>query len=173
MDSQHKALAKNSDRRLCVVLFEPEIPGNTGSIGRTCVALNIELILIKPYGFDLSEKKLRRAGLDYWKFLKLHECENFDDFINRFSPEDHEIFLFENQASENFCQTKFNPHLKNLYFVFGSETSGLSVEIIERYSHRFFSLPMFSPNIRSLNLANATTAAIYIELTKEAHFVID
>ena len=72
--------------KFSIVLVAPEIPGNTGSIGRTCVALGIELILIKPYGFDISEKAVRRAGLDYWKHLKLTEFESFSDFLQTRSP---------------------------------------------------------------------------------------
>ena len=77
-----------------IVLNAPEIPGNTGSIGRTCVALNIPLILIKPYGFDINEKALRRAGLDYWKHINLTEYENFNEFLNSEKP-DSDDFRYE------------------------------------------------------------------------------
>ena len=82
-----------------IVLFAPEIPGNTGSIGRTCVALDIRLILIKPYGFDLSEKAVRRAGLDYWKFVDICEYETFDEFIEQEKVETSKLFLFDSKKS--------------------------------------------------------------------------
>ena len=78
-----------------IVLFAPEIPGNTGSIGRTCVALNLELILIRPYGFEINEKAVRRAGLDYWKFVKLKEYDSWEQFLLIEKPDHHKIFFFE------------------------------------------------------------------------------
>ena len=78
-----------------IVLFAPEIPGNTGSIGRTCVALNVELILIKPYGFEIDEKAVRRAGLDYWKFVQIREFESWEDFLIREKPPREKLLFFE------------------------------------------------------------------------------
>ncbi|MFP5457191.1 MAG: TrmH family RNA methyltransferase, partial [Bacteriovoracia bacterium] len=84
-----------SDPFFRIVLHAPEIPGNTGSIGRTCVALNAELILIKPYGFDISEKAVRRAGLDYWKHVRLKEFESWEAFLDAERPESDQLMLFE------------------------------------------------------------------------------
>ena len=87
-----------ANRSFNIVLFAPEIPGNTGSIGRTCVALDLNLILIKPYGFDLSEKAVRRAGLDYWKHVSIKEYESFNDFLKGEKPERDKLLFFENNV---------------------------------------------------------------------------
>lgn len=141
-----------------IVLIEPEIPGNTGSIGRTCVALGIELILIKPYGFEITEKSVRRAGLDYWKHLKLKEFNNWNHFIEAEKPILNQIFFFENFATENFYQT---PYCTNCYLVFGSETKGIDKDILNLYPNQSYHLPMYSEVIRSLNLSNTVTAVAY------------
>tara|TARA_B100001971_G_C18268012_1_gene596256 strand:- start:11104 stop:11571 length:468 start_codon:yes stop_codon:yes gene_type:complete len=146
-----------------IVLFEPEIPGNTGSIGRTCVALNLRLILIKPYGFDIDEKAVRRAGLDYWKYVNLTEYDSFTDFLQGESPSEEQLFFFENDGSENYYQADFK---KDCYLIFGAETKGLSKEIYKNYHHRMFYLPMYSEHIRSLNLSNTATTVAYEALRK-------
>ena len=141
-----------------IVLFSPDIPGNTGSIGRTCVALDINLILIKPYGFDLSEKSVRRAGLDYWKHVKLKEYENWDAFIEVESPQKEELILFSKAGAQSFYKAPFN---ENCYLIFGSETKGLPQEILNKFPQNTYQLPMFSEHVRSLNLANTAAAASY------------
>lgn len=137
-----------------IVLYNPEIPGNTGSIGRTCVALDLKLHLIHPIGFDLSEKAVRRAGLDYWKYVQMSEYENWDDFLNKQKPEN--LLYFSRFAEQSYYSA---PYEKNCYLVFGSETSGLPREIIE--ISKSYSLPSYSEHIRSLNLSNTVTAAAY------------
>ena len=141
-----------------IVLVAPEIPGNTGSIGRTCVALDLELILIKPLAFDISEKAVRRAGLDYWKYVNLKTFENFSDFLDNEKPSTDQMFFFSKSAKKNLFETKFK---KDCYLIFGSETKGLDPEILKNYSESLVSLPMYSEHIRSLNLSNAATAAAY------------
>jgi tRNA (cytidine/uridine-2'-O-)-methyltransferase len=150
--------------RFKIVLNKPLIPGNTGSIGRTCVALDAELILIKPYGFDLSEKELRRAGLDYWKFVQLKEFDNWDSFISNEKPEN--IFFFSKLATKNLYEARF---LKNCYLVFGSETTGLPNSLYNDFPDSFYKLPMYSEIIRSLNLSNAATAVAY-EVLRQIEF---
>ena len=141
-----------------IVLFEPEIPGNTGSIGRTCVALNLELILIKPYGFDLSEKAVRRAGLDYWKHVQIKEYENFEDFLGGESPELSKLIFFENNVEQDFYQA---PYQEGCYLIFGAETKGLPQNFYTQYKNNMYHLPMFSEHIRSLNLSNTVTTVSY------------
>jgi tRNA (cytidine/uridine-2'-O-)-methyltransferase len=141
--------------KFSIVLFAPEIPGNTGSIGRTCVALDIEMILIKPYGFELSEKAVRRAGLDYWKFVKISEFESWADFIEKKNVQKDELLFFENDKEKTFYHA---PYKENCYLVFGSETKGIPKEILELHKDQLYSIPMFSNHIRSLNLSNAATA---------------
>ena len=145
--------------RFKIVLFAPEIPGNTGSIGRTCVALNLELILIKPYGFSLDEKAVRRAGLDYWKHVKLREFESWSDFIEKEKPAREKIILIENTTTKKYYYDA--PYSEDCYLVFGRETSGLSKEIEDEYRDNMYQLPMYSEHIRSLNLSNVATTVAY------------
>lgn len=151
-----------------IVLVAPEIPGNTGSIGRTCVALDLELILIKPLAFDIDEKAVRRAGLDYWKHVKLKTYESWDDFLKQEKPETEKIFLFSRFATKPLFNVKI---IKDSYLVFGSETKGLSTEIKDQFLSQLVTLPMNSEHIRSLNLANAVTAASY-EALRQIEFQV-
>ena len=141
-----------------IVLHAPEIPGNTGSIGRTCVALNIPLILIKPYGFSLDEKSVRRAGLDYWKYVQLREYEAWEEFLLKEKPQTDQMFFFSRSAKKIYYQAPFQ---KGCYLVFGSETKALPGHILQTYSSQLYTLPQYSEEIRSLNLANCATAAAY------------
>ena len=141
-----------------IVLFAPEIPGNTGSIGRTCVALNAELILIKPYGFEIDEKAVRRAGLDYWKLVKLREFESWEDFLIREKPDHKELIFFENHGKKLHYEA---PYAKNCYLIFGGETKGFPYELENEFNSQFYRLPMYSEEIRSLNLSNVATAVAY------------
>lgn len=148
----------NSKPNLKIVLVTPEIPYNTGAIGRTCVALNLELILIKPYGFSLDEKAVRRAGTDYWQFVHLSEYDSWQAFLDvRKPPADH-LYFFE----EHGAQTIYDPdYQQDAYLVFGCESKGLPPEILNDVKDRTFSLPMLDTRVRSLNLANVATAVIY------------
>lgn len=141
-----------------IVLFAPEIPGNTGSIGRTCVALNLELILIKPYGFEIDEKAVRRAGLDYWKHVKLREFESWEDFLIREKPAREKLFFFENNGAELHYDA---PYSQDCYLIFGGETKGIPYEVEEEYQSQIYRLPMYSEEIRSLNLSNVATTVAY------------
>jgi tRNA (cytidine/uridine-2'-O-)-methyltransferase len=143
-------------KRFSIVLHAPDIPGNTGSIGRTCVALDLRLVLIKPYGFDLSEKAVRRAGLDYWKHIELSEYDTWEDFIKTEDPQN--LIFFSKTGDKNYYEA---PYAENCYLVFGSETKALPVHLMEKHSDRLFSLPQYSEHIRSLNLSNVATAAAY------------
>lgn len=141
-----------------IVLVAPEIPGNTGSIGRTCLALDLELILIKPLAFDISEKAVRRAGLDYWKHVNIKTFENFQDFLENEKPPLDQMFFFSKTVKKTLFEAEFK---KDCYLIFGSETRGLDDEIMKTYSNSLVSLPMYSEHVRSLNLSNAATAAAY------------
>ncbi|MEJ6393792.1 tRNA (cytidine(34)-2'-O)-methyltransferase [Gymnodinialimonas sp. 2305UL16-5] len=150
--------------RMKIVLVHPEIPGNTGSIGRTCVALDLELILIHPLGFDLTEKSVRRAGLDYWKHVQLSEYASWQAFLDDRALRSGQMFLFENDgAAGGSVYDMACP--RDAYLVFGRETKGLPAEIRQGREAQTFCLPMRSPHIRSLNLANAVTAVAYQALT--------
>lgn len=143
---------------MTIVLVQPEIPHNTGAIGRTCVALGLELVLIHPLGFDLSEKAVRRSGLDYWQYVRLAEFDGWDDFLAARNPPEERLFLFEQDGSRSFYEPDYP---EDAVLVFGCETRGLPAAIAGPLEHRLFYLPMRSDRIRSLNLANAVTAAAY------------
>ncbi|NIZ59704.1 tRNA (uridine(34)/cytosine(34)/5-carboxymethylaminomethyluridine(34)-2'-O)-methyltransferase TrmL [Sedimentitalea sp. CY04] len=147
-----------SDPRMKIVLVTPEIPYNTGAIGRTCVALNLELILIKPYGFSLDEKSVRRAGTDYWKHVNLCEYDNWQSFVDARKPPRDSLYFFE----EHGAQSVFTPDYQHdAYLVFGCESKGLPAEILNGVEDRVFHLPMLDSRVRSLNLANVATAVVY------------
>jgi tRNA (cytidine/uridine-2'-O-)-methyltransferase len=147
-----------ADPCMKIVLVTPEIPYNTGAIGRTCVALNLELILIKPYGFSLDEKAVRRAGTDYWKFVHLSEYDNWQCFLDDRKPSCESLFLFE----EHGAQTVYDADYQlDSYLVFGCESKGLPLAIQNGMENRTFSLPMLDSRVRSLNLANVATAVVY------------
>ena len=149
--------------RPTIVLVHPEIPGNTGSIGRTCVALDMDLVLIRPLGFDISESAVKRAGLDYWKHVRLAEFDSFAEFLAARSIREEQLFLFAKDAPQSFYDPDYPD---DAVLVFGRETKGLSPELRAQFATRQVSLPMRSPHIRSLNLANAVTAAAYQALRR-------
>lgn len=146
------------DLRMKMVLVTPEIPYNTGAIGRTCVALDLELILIKPYGFSLDEKSVRRAGTNYWKHVQLSEYDSWQDFLEDRKPPRDSLYLFEEHGAQSLYAPTYQP---DAYLVFGCESAGLPTAIQDSLPDRMFHLPMLSPLVRSLNLANVATAVIY------------
>ena len=149
-----------------IVLHRPDIPGNTGSIGRTCVALGARLILIKPYGFEITEKALRRAGLDYWKHVDLREYEDFDEFLEKEDPKQSSLHFFSRFSKKPYYESTFD---NDSYLIFGSETKGLPEELFKRFPESFVTMPMYSEHIRSLNLSNAATAVAY-EALRQINF---
>ncbi len=147
-----------SDPRLKLVLVTPEIPYNTGAIGRTCLALNLELILIKPYGFSLEEKAVRRAGMDYWKHVHLSEYDSWQSFLDDRKPPRESLYFFEEHGKQSVYAPDYQ---HDGYLVFGCESKGLPVAVLDGMEDRTFNLPMLNPLVRSLNLANVATAVIY------------
>ena len=141
-----------------IVLVHPEIPHNTGAVGRTCVALDMELVLIHPLGFEISDKHLKRSGLDYWQHVRLAEFASWDAFMAERTPREDQLFLFEEYAPRSFYEPEYPA---DAYLVFGKETKGLPPEITGRLAHRMVSLPMRSSHIRSLNLSNTVAVAAY------------
>lgn len=144
--------------RPAIVLVRPEIPGNTGSVGRTCVALDLDLCLVGPYGFEITDRNVRRAGLDYWPHVKLFEYDSWDDFLARRAPRPNALFLFEEYGARSFYDVDYPD---DFHLVFGQESAGLGADELSGQEGRVVKLPMRSPHIRSLNLANTATAAAY------------
>lgn len=143
---------------ISIILVQPEIPGNTGAVGRTCVALDAELVLIHPLGFALSDARVKRSGLDYWPHVRLSEFASWEAFVAARAPRDDQLFLFEEHGSQSFYEPTYP---KDAMLVFGRETKGVPPAIWQRYPERQFHLPMRSQHIRSLNLANTVAAAAY------------
>ncbi|GGD57381.1 tRNA (uridine(34)/cytosine(34)/5-carboxymethylaminomethyluridine(34)-2'-O)-methyltransferase TrmL [Erythrobacter arachoides] len=141
-----------------IVLVQPEIAGNTGAVGRTCVALDMELVLIRPYGFTITDARLKRAGLDYWQHVRLAEFDSWQAFLDDRQPRDDQLFLFEEFGETSFYDAGYPD---DALLVFGQETKGLPAAIVDAHRERLVKLPMRSAHIRSLNLANTVTAAAY------------
>ncbi len=139
-----------------IVLVAPEIPQNTGNIGRICVSTNCRLHLVKPYGFILDDKHLRRAGMDYWQFLDVTEYENWDDFLERNSGA--EMVFFSTKGERSYWEIDYP---ENLYLVYGNEGHGLPEEFYLRYHDKLCTIPMPGDHSRSLNLANSVALGIY------------
>ncbi len=141
---------------LHAVLVRPEIPHNTGAIGRTCVALGCDLSLVRPLGFALSDEYVRRAGLDYWQYLPLAVYDDWDDFLKRAEP--CRMHFLSTKGGRSLYDTTFVP---GDTLVFGSESSGLPEPFYERYRSALVRIPMPGAHARSLNLANAASIALY------------
>ena len=140
---------------LHIVLHEPEIPSNTGNIARTCAATGSALHLIKPLGFDISEKAVRRAGLDYWNLLDLHLYDDLDDFFARTGARN--IWLTSSFAPQCYADVRYE---EGCYLFFGKETKGLPETFLKTHRDRCLRLPML-PDARCLNLANAAAVVCY------------
>ena len=142
---------------LNVVLMEPEIPQNTGSIGRLCLATQSTLHLVKPLGFQIDAHALKRAGLDYWEHLKVVVHESADAFFATLSSET-DLVVIETRAGRTIYDINFT---KNSYLVFGKETTGLPDWILDRYAGNLARIPMLDARVRSLNLSNAVSIVVY------------
>jgi len=144
-----------------VTLFNPQIPQNTGNIGRLCVNTGVKLNLILPIGFSLEEKYIRRSGLDYWKFLDLTVYENWDQFIK--DKNRNTLFFLSTKGKINFWQCNFTTftNSQTTHLIFGSETSGLTPKIYHEFSDRLFTIPMFGEHSRSYNLANSVSIVLF------------
>ena len=147
-----------TNHNLKIVLFNPQIHWNTGAIGRTCVALDAELLIVHPCGFEFDDVKLKRAGLDYWTHVKIKHFDDWAHFLAEEKPAADDMFLLSTKAEKLFYEAEIST---GAYLVFGSETDGLPQEVHDEFDARLFKLPMYSEHIRSLNLANTATAVIY------------
>ena len=141
--------------KLNIVLFEPEIPANTGNIGRTCVATGTRLHLIEPLGFRLNEKALKRVGMDYWKDLDVTTYIDYADFLEK-NP-GAKIYMATTKAKKTYTEVAYEP---DSYLMFGKESAGIPEEILVKYEDYCMRIPM-EYNIRSLNLSNSVAIVLY------------
>ncbi len=139
-----------------IVLIEPEIHTNTGNIGRLSLATSSNLHLVKPFGFELTDKHLKRAGLDYWQHINVFIYENLDDFYAK--NKDKQFVYFSSHATKNHWSIDFKD---DLFLVFGKESNGLSDEILKSNKENSYKIPLYSNKIRSLNLANSVSIVVY------------
>ena len=142
-----------------VVLVHPEIHWNTGNAGRTCLAAGAQLHLVKPLGFSLEERAVKRAGLDYWEHVRPHVWERWADF-DAVMPSLGEPFFFSTKATRLYWDAPLGVP-GDLVLVFGRETGGLPAELHERYRDRFITMPILSSLVRSLNLSTSVAVALY------------
>ena len=143
-----------------VVLVSPEIHWNTGNIGRTCLATGAHLHLIKPLGFSLESREVKRAGLDYWNKVKLSVWDNFEDFKRKMEPQKDEVVVLTKKGEKPFW---LMPICNRMFLVFGSETQGLSKKVLLMYKDSTFHIPI-NEDIRSLNLSTAAGIILYESL---------
>lgn len=147
-----------------ILLHQPEIPANTGNIGRTCVATNTSLHLIEPLGFSLDEKALKRAGMDYWKDLDVTTYVNYEDFLAKHPGA--KIWYATTKAKHCYSDVKFGP---DDFIMFGKESAGIPEEILVDHEDTCIRIPM-EPTIRSLNLSNSVAIVLY-EALRQQNFI--
>lgn len=140
---------------LNIILFQPEIPANTGNIGRTCVATNTRLHLIEPLGFRLNEKEIKRAGMDYWEHLDVIRYMNYEEFCLK-NP-DVKIWMATTKAKHVYSEVKYGP---DDYIMFGKESAGIPEEVLVEHEETCIRIPMMD-TIRSLNLSNSVSIVLY------------
>jgi tRNA (cytidine/uridine-2'-O-)-methyltransferase len=139
-----------------IVLIEPEIPMNTGNIGRLSLASGSVLHLVKPFGFELSDSRLKRAGLDYWQYISLKTYESIEEFLS-INGGQKMVYLTSHAERDHYSID----YSDNMFFVFGKESVGLPKDIISVNKDQSFKIPIYSDHIRSLNLANAVSVVVY------------
>ncbi len=144
-----------------IVLLEPEIPQNAGNIARTCAATGSRLHMIKPFGFSVEDKYLKRAGLDYWKLLDIDYYENFEDFLQK--NENPTIFMATTKSKKVYTQVQYQ---QDSYIMFGKESAGIAEEILLKYPQTAVRIPMLQ-QARSLNLSNAVAVVLYEALRQQ------
>lgn len=139
-----------------IVLVNPQIPPNTGNVARLCAATKSKLHLIKPMGFEIDDKKMKRAGLDYWDFLDVEIHENIDDFVKKY---DNEKFIFlSSKVQKKYWDHSFKD---GDFLIFGSETKGLPKEIMDKFKDKMLNIPQYEEHVRCLNLSNSVSIVLY------------
>lgn len=149
--------------KINIVLHQPEIPQNTGNIARTCAAVGASLHLIRPLGFAIDDRKLKRAGLDYWYALDIHYYDDLDDFFKK-NP-GAQIYYFSTKAPQKYTDVIYN---SPVFLMFGKETAGLPEQLLMENKNRCVRIPM-RDGLRSLNLSNSAAIAVY-EVLRQQNF---
>ena len=153
--------------KLNIVLVEPEIPQNTGNIARTCAAIGAKLHLVHPLGFILSEKSVKRAGLDYWDKLDIEEHSSLNDFLSKYPPESNNIFFSTTKGKHIYSEPDYSS-MDEVFLLFGKETKGLPEDLLLKYIDNTIRIPM-RETLRSLNLSNSVCVVAY-EVFRKCNF---
>lgn len=154
--------------KLNIVLVEPEIPQNTGNIVRTCAATGAKLHLVRPYGFQISDKYLKRAGLDYWDKMEIEEHISFKEFLNKYKPEENNMFFATTKGKTKYTDINYS-NMEEVFVLYGKETKGLPEWLLEKYLNaKTIRIPML-PTLRSLNLSNSVAIITY-EILRQKNF---
>ena len=151
---------------LNIVLLEPEMPANTGNIGRTCCATGTRLHLIEPMGFRINDKMLKRAGLDYWEQLDVTVYDCYEDFLEKNPEAEKKMYMATTKAHQNYSDVSYE---EDAYIMFGKESAGIPEEILVEHEESAIRIPM-NENIRSLNLSNSVAIVLYEALRQHDFF---
>lgn len=153
--------------KINIVMVEPEIPQNTGNIARTCAATAAKLHLVKPLGFEISDKYLKRAGLDYWDKVDIEEHDSLQDFLDKYKPEENNMFYASTKATHCYSDVDYSK-FDEVFILFGKETKGLPEDLLQKYIENTIRIPM-RHNLRSLNLSNSVNIILY-EVLRQVDF---
>lgn len=145
--------------KLNIVMVEPEIPQNTGNIARTCAAIGAKLHLVKPLGFEISDKYLKRAGLDYWDKLTIEMHENLQEFLSKYPPEKNAMYFSTTKGKQCYSDMDYAKS-EEVFLLFGKETKGLPEDLLQKYIENTIRIPM-KEHLRSLNLSNSVAIVAY------------
>lgn len=153
--------------KINIVLVEPEIPQNTGNIARSCAATGAKLHLVHPLGFSITEKQVKRAGLDYWDKLEIEEHTSFTEFLSKYPPEENNMFFLTTKGKKSYSDVNYS-NLEEVFLLFGKETKGLPEDTLQKYINNAIRIPML-PTLRSLNLSNSVAIVLY-EVLRQKNF---
>ena len=153
--------------KINIVMVEPEIPQNTGNIARTCAATGAKLHLVKPLGFEITDKYLKRAGLDYWDKLEIEEHESLSEFLNKYKPQENNMFFASTKATHCYSDVNYK-QFKEVFILFGKETKGLPEDLLQQNIQNTIRIPM-KHLLRSLNLSNSVNIITY-EILRQVNF---
>ena len=142
-----------------VVMVEPEIPQNTGNIARTCAATGTKLHLVHPLGFSISEKAVKRAGLDYWDKVEIEEHDSLEKFLEKYPPEENNMFFSTTKGKHVYFEPDYSK-MDEIFLLFGKETKGLPEDLLKKYIEKTIRIPM-RKTLRSLNLSNSVAIVLY------------
>lgn len=153
--------------KINIVMVEPEIPQNTGNIARTCAATGGKLHLVEPLGFEITDKTLKRAGLDYWDKLDIEKHNSLSSFLQKYKPEENNMYFVTTKGKKGYSDVDYSK-LEEVFLLFGKETKGLPEDLLIKYINKTIRIPMRS-TLRSLNLSNSVAIVIY-EVLRQKKF---